>query len=84
MMNQMPYQQPQMWPGFPNQGMPGGFPPHDNSLNDRLNSLENQVNRIERQLRRIENRLNRLENSMIMPLNSQDTGYGNNSSKYMM
>ena len=78
-MNQMPYQMPHMWPQNP--GMPN-FP--DNSMMERLNSLEQQVNRMERQIRRIDNRLNRIENSMIMPLNSQDTGYGSNGNKYMM
>lgn len=84
MMNGIPYQQPQMWPMNPNQGMPGGYPNVDNSITERLNNLENQINRMERQLRRLDNRLNRVENSLVMPLNSQDTGYGNNNNKYMM
>ncbi len=88
MMNEMPFQgQGAMW-GMPPMG-PGMMGPgpsigNDPSFSERLNNLENQINRLERQLRRMDNRLNRIESSMITPLASQDTGYGNNSNKYMM
>lgn len=87
MMNGMPYQQPYgqpMWPMGPGPSLPPGGMMGNDNLTERVNNLENQVNRMERQLRRVENRLNRIESTMVMPLNSQDTGYGNNNSKYMM
>ena len=69
-----------MYPPFPDNNMGG----NNNYMNEKLNSLENQVNRMERQLRRMENRLTKLENMNQNPYSIQDTGYGNNNSKYMM
>ena len=81
MMNNMP-----PYGMFPPMTGPNNMPWQDNNprMNERINNLGNQVNRIERQLRRMDQRLNQIENSMITPLSSQNTGYGNNGNKYMM
>lgn len=68
----------------PNMGPGNNWQDNNQNLNERINNLENQVNRIERQLRRMEQRINQIENNMVMPLSSQNTGYGNNGNKYMM
>ena len=84
MMNNMP-----PYGMYPPMGPYGMYPNNNNMPNeqgqiDRIASIENQISRIERQLRRMDARITRIENSMTMPLNSQDTGYGGNGSKYMM